>query len=202
MSKLLSKTRQNDETRWESRRFLPDCKFFLALPLKIGYNKEAFMFNERVRLAIELAGVLELADETDSKSVGGNTVWVRPPSPAPIVPKWFLPLRYFLFCAAWPDINRRCLPRCLPIFSASGYPFTAYYDPARTPDSAGKTRQISVWGCTAQCHPPATVKNRCAQFARFSKIPRASRHGEFFCGVLFQIKRFYYFGLPQCFGAS
>ena len=26
------------------------------------------MFNERVRLAIELAGVLELADETDSKS--------------------------------------------------------------------------------------------------------------------------------------
>ena len=43
------------------------------------------------------AGVLELADETDSKSVGGDTVWVRPPSPAPIVPKWFLPLRYFLF---------------------------------------------------------------------------------------------------------
>ena len=41
--------------------------------------------------------MLELADETDSKSVGGDTVWVRPPSPAPIVPKWFLPLRYFLF---------------------------------------------------------------------------------------------------------
>ena len=40
---------------------------------------------------------MELADETDSKSVGGDTVWVRPPSPAPIVPKWFLPLRYFLF---------------------------------------------------------------------------------------------------------
>ena len=55
------------------------------------------MFNERVRLTTELAGVLELADETDSKSVGGDTVWVRPPSPAPIVPKWFLPLRYFLF---------------------------------------------------------------------------------------------------------
>ena len=33
----------------------------------------------------------------DSKSVGGDPVWVRPPSPAPIVPKWFLPLRYFLF---------------------------------------------------------------------------------------------------------
>ena len=29
------------------------------------------------------AGVLELADETDSKSVGGDTVWVRPPPPAP-----------------------------------------------------------------------------------------------------------------------
>ena len=43
------------------------------------------------------AGVLELADETDSKSVGGDTVWVRPPSPAPIVPKWFLPRRDFLF---------------------------------------------------------------------------------------------------------
>ena len=28
------------------------------------------------------AGVLELADETDSKSVGGDTVWVRPPPPA------------------------------------------------------------------------------------------------------------------------
>ena len=29
------------------------------------------------------AGVLELADEVDSKSIGGDTVRVRPPPPAP-----------------------------------------------------------------------------------------------------------------------
>ena len=141
--------------------FCPAAKFFLRWPSKsVIISKHSYSMS--VLPTTKSAGVLELADETDSKSVGGNTVWVRPPSPAPIVPKWFLPLRYFLFCAAWPDINRRCLPRCLPIFSAPGYPFTAYYDPARTPDSAGKPRQISVWGGTAQCHPPAAVKNRCA----------------------------------------
>ena len=32
---------------------------------------------------IKYAGVMELVDVTDSKSVGGNIVWVRVPPPAP-----------------------------------------------------------------------------------------------------------------------
>ena len=32
---------------------------------------------------VYLAGVMELADVTDSKSVGSDTVWVRVPPPAP-----------------------------------------------------------------------------------------------------------------------
>ena len=32
---------------------------------------------------LNLAGVMELADVTDSKSVSGNRVWVRVPPPAP-----------------------------------------------------------------------------------------------------------------------
>lgn len=36
------------------------------------------MYNDK-----RFAGVLELADETDSKSVAREGVWVRPPSPAP-----------------------------------------------------------------------------------------------------------------------
>ena len=39
--------------------------------------------------------MLELADETDSKSVGGDTVWVRPPSPAFLIPKPFNGLGIF-----------------------------------------------------------------------------------------------------------
>ena len=34
-------------------------------------------------MTIANAGVLELADEVDSKSIGGDTVRVRPPPPAP-----------------------------------------------------------------------------------------------------------------------
>ena len=41
------------------------------------------------------AGVLELADEVDSKSIGSNTVRVRPPPPAPIK-KLHRQLFYFL----------------------------------------------------------------------------------------------------------
>ena len=40
-------------------------------------------FNACDIISIVLAGVLELADETDSKSVGGNVVWVQVPPPAP-----------------------------------------------------------------------------------------------------------------------
>ncbi len=176
--------------------FCPAAKFFLRWPSKsviiIKYS-----YSMSVLPTTKSAGVLELADETDSKSVGGNTVWVRPPSPAPIVPKWFLPLRYFLFCAAWPDINRRCLPRCLPIFSAPGYPFTAYYDPARTPDSAGKPRQISVWRCTAQCHPPAAVKNRCAAVRSIFENPPCLAARGIFLRCAFSGQALLYFIMRQ-----
>ena len=57
------------------------------------------------------AGVLELADETDSKSVGGDTVWVRPPPPALLIPKPFSGLG--IFCVA--DKISACLPFCLPL---------------------------------------------------------------------------------------
>ena len=57
------------------------------------------------------AGVLELADETDSKSVGGDTVWIRPPSPAFLIPKPFSGLG--IFCVA--DKIQACLPFCLPL---------------------------------------------------------------------------------------
>ena len=45
----------------------------------------AFSKNLRYTKAVIIvfAGVLELVDEADSKSVGSDTVWVRVPPPAP-----------------------------------------------------------------------------------------------------------------------
>ena len=47
----------------------------------------------------------------DSKSVGGDTVWVRPPPPAFLIPKPFNGLG--IFCVA--DKISACLPFCLPL---------------------------------------------------------------------------------------
>ena len=55
---------------------LPDatvCKFWVDKIKATGYNHFRWF---------QHAGVSELADEADSKSVGGNTVWVQVPSPA------------------------------------------------------------------------------------------------------------------------
>ncbi len=40
-------------------------------------------YNNGVAVIRHYAGVLELADETDSKSVASNGVWVQVPPPAP-----------------------------------------------------------------------------------------------------------------------
>ena len=50
---------------------------------------------------ILLAGVLELADEADSKSVGSDTVRVRPPPPAPIERKYDLWVVFPLYFCLW-----------------------------------------------------------------------------------------------------
>ena len=58
-------------------------------------------------VAIKSAGVSELADETDSKSVVSNGVWVRVPPPAPKIDKCHWALVDFLydFSARFPSFN-------------------------------------------------------------------------------------------------
>ena len=51
------------------------------VPRKNGLQSEEFYGT--ITHGKEIAGVMELADVTDSKSVGGDTVWVRVPPPAP-----------------------------------------------------------------------------------------------------------------------
>ena len=55
------------------------------------------IYNGKVHI---LAGVMELADVTDSKSVGSDTVWVQVPPPAPDIKDRFL-FRNLSFSAIW-----------------------------------------------------------------------------------------------------
>ena len=54
-------------------------------------------------MTIANAGVLELADEVDSKSIGGDTVRVRPPPPAPKKEKTHSVFSFFRFLALGVD---------------------------------------------------------------------------------------------------
>ena len=80
-------------------RFLLDHSQFLLYNLgkKKGKKRLSYIY-------MLFAGI-------DSKSVGGDTVWVRPPSPAFLIPKPFSGLG--IFCVA--DKISACLPFCLPL---------------------------------------------------------------------------------------
>ena len=81
------------------------------------------------------AGVLELADETDSKSVGGDTVWVRPPSPAFLIPQPFNGLGIF-FVADKADLFSDTLSSytddTVPVSRKSQYAKQFYRAPSET----------------------------------------------------------------------
>ena len=53
------------------------------------------------------AGVMELVDVTDSKSVGSDTVWVRVPPPAPCKDAYFdtmgIEICVLIFCLKPPE---------------------------------------------------------------------------------------------------
>jgi hypothetical protein len=51
------------------------------------------------------AGVMELVDVTDSKSVGGNIVWVRVPPPAPTMSQRIDTMFVFVLCGIFMPEN-------------------------------------------------------------------------------------------------
>ena len=63
-----------------SRCFLPPCSEILSSAEKALAIFRVLLYNA---LSNIFAGVLELADEADSKSVASDGVRVRPPPPAP-----------------------------------------------------------------------------------------------------------------------
>ena len=66
---------------------------------------------------VAYAGVLELADETDSKSVVSDGVWVRVPPPAPTKKHFCLPTKVlFLMIFAFGDASLKCHEFCAIIF--------------------------------------------------------------------------------------
>ena len=79
--------------------------------------------------------MLEVADETDSKSVGGDTVWVRPPSPAFLIPKPFNGLGIF-FVADKADLFSDTLSSytddTVPVSRKSQYAKQFYRAPSET----------------------------------------------------------------------
>ena len=74
-------------------------------------------------LKSSIAGVVELADAPDSKSGGGNSVWVQLPPPAPIDYFNFNELQFLYgFSLAWAEIRRVCGHiRLIGVYSAVLY---------------------------------------------------------------------------------
>ena len=62
------------------RSFLPNLIVFSFFSVAVTDFLSCVLVYKKIN---NYAGVMELADVTDSKSVGGNTVRVRPPPPAP-----------------------------------------------------------------------------------------------------------------------